>query len=132
MARPWEEAPLRPWETQQSIYIRTISVTRPASQLGAGDEGYLGLNRELSGTTIATGLAATIQSSREVRAPLGKTPSDADTKAQWNIYLPPGAVAAGVIQDRDIATDDLGRSFMITASDPTAMGYRLRAELLEA
>jgi len=132
MGRPWEDPPLRPWETQQSIYIRTIAVLRPASQLGPGDQGYLALNRKGAMTTLATGLPASIQSVRERGTPLGKTPSAAESKSQWDIYIPLSAVAPGTIKDRDIATDDLGRAFMVTAADPTALGYRLRAELLEA
>jgi hypothetical protein len=114
------------------LYPRTIAITRPNSELGPGDQGYLGENTGDGDTVIATGIPASIQSSRERGTPLGKTPSDAETKSQWNIYIPLAAVAVGTIRDRDIATDDLGRKFKVTASDPTSLGYRLRCEMLEA
>jgi hypothetical protein len=132
VTRPWEAELPRPWEAQQPIYIRTITIVRPNTQLGAGDQGYAGENTGSGDQTIATGVPASIQSSRERGQPLGKTPSDTETKSQWNIYIPLAAVSVGTILDRDEITDDLNRKFKVTAADPTSLGYRLRCEMLEA
>lgn len=118
------------------LYPRTIAITRPnpdtGSNSGAGIQGYSAVT-EGNETTILTAIPAAIQSVRERGTPEGKTPSDAPTRSQWNIYIPLSAMPTpGVILDRDIATDDLNRRFVIIASDPMSLGYRLRCELLEA
>jgi hypothetical protein len=114
------------------MYPRTVSITRPAVQTGVGAiDAYSGLTPATE-TSVAASLPAQIEFKRERSAPDGNLPSGAYTRSGWLIFLPKRAAGPGVIKERDVATDDLGRRFHITAAEWDVLGYRLSTELLEA
>lgn len=131
MARPWEEPPLRSWETQQPVYPRTVTITRPIANETPGGQPYSGV-QEANETTIIAGLPASIQFTGRLSTPLGDTPSAATDRAGWRILIPATAVAIGVITERDVATDDLGKRYQVFAAWCDVQGYNLQVELLEA
>lgn len=132
MTRPWEEAPLRPWEAQQPIYPRTISVQRQNLQsAGGGIKPYAG-NTPDNEIAIAAGLPASIQQRRERGTPEGHVPSDMPTRTGWWVFVPASAAALGTITERDIVIDDLGKRYDVVGAYWNASGYRLLTELLEA
>jgi hypothetical protein len=131
MPRPWEEAPLRPWETQQAVYTRLVAITRPNTDNAVGAQPYSGTT-EANETTIVSGLPASIQFTGRLSTPLGGTPSDATDRAGFRIMIPASAAAEGLITERDIATDDLGKRYQVFAAWWDVQGYNLQVELLEA
>lgn len=131
-ARPWEQAPTPPWAAAQPLYDRVISIRRPTKPTTVGAIGYSGL-LPTKETVIFTGLPASIQYQPKRERPLGGTPSDVSTAADWRIYVPGGTAAtAGQIVERDVVADDLGRRFQIYGAWPTALGWVIAAQLLEA
>jgi hypothetical protein len=130
-ARPWEQSAPRPWETAQPLFDRIISIRRPTKPTTVGAIGYQGL-QPVRETVILSGITASIQFQPKRERPLGGTPSDPASTAQWHIYIPSGFAVAGQIVERDVVADDLGRRFAVFAAWPTALGFVLAAELLEA
>lgn len=133
MSRAWEQAAVRPWEGQQGIYARTVSITRPNPLTGVGivAGGYSAVTKG-NESTVATGLPASIQQTREPGSPEGRTPSDAPDRTVWNVFIPAASAANGLITERDIVIDDLAKRYVVIAAYWNALGYRLRCELLEA
>lgn len=133
MSRPWEEAPLRSWETQQPIYPRTISIHRPNILTGVGIVvgGYSAVT-EGNEAVVASGLPASIQQTREPGLPEFHTPSDAPNRSVWNIFVPASAAAMGTITERDVIIDDLGKRYVTIAAYWNSLGHRLRCELLDS
>lgn len=114
------------------VYPRTVSVTRPSIVAGVGNVGYVGLNpTQETPVAGAQGMRASIQYERVSRPPLGQVPGDATTRSTFKIFLP-DAPAPGLIQTRDIVTDDLGQRYQVTAPYWDSLGYTLRAEMLQA
>jgi hypothetical protein len=118
-----------PWEGI-FLYPRTIGITRPAAQSSVGSEPYGGLNQATE-TTIATGLPASIQKAGAAGAPLGGIPGDMADRSVWRMFIPQGSVALGVVQDRDIVTDDQGWRYQVMATYWNSLGLQLSCELLE-
>lgn len=131
MARPWEEPPLRPWEMQQGVYPRTVAITRPNVNDTPGVRGYSGVTKA-NESPIASGLPASIQFLARLSKPLGGTPSDASDRGGFRILIPSTAAAEGLITERDIATDDLGKRYQVFVAWWDTLGYNLQCELLEA
>lgn len=113
------------------IYPRTVAITRPNSELGAGEQNYFAATKG-NESTIASGLPASIQQVREPGGPEGKTPSDAPNRSVWSIFIPAASAALGLITERDIVTDDLTKRYVVIAAYWNSLGHRLRCELLEA
>ena len=132
-ARPWESVAggARPWETAQPLFDRVISIRRPTKPTTVGAIAYSGL-LPTKEAVILTAIAASIQFQPKRERPLGGVPSDPTSTAQWHIFIPSGAAVAGQILERDVVADDLGRRFAVFAAWPTALGFVLAAELLEA
>lgn len=133
MGRPWENVGPRPWETAQPEYPRTVTISRPNVNDTPGDRGYSGVTKA-DETLILSGLSASIQLSRNSGKPDGGTPSDAYNRASFDINIPASDVAAdaiGTIKENDIATDDLGKRYQISAADWTPQGYNLSTDLLK-
>lgn len=131
MARPWEQEAVRPWEAQQPLYPRVVAVTRPATNETPGGQDYSGTQKATE-TAIVSGLPASIQFTGRLSTPLGGTPSDATDRAGFRILIPAFAAADGLITERDIVTDDLGKRYQVFAGYWDSLGYNLQAELLEA
>jgi hypothetical protein len=113
------------------IYPRTVAITRPNSQLGPGQQSYFAVTKA-NESAIASGLPASIQQVREPGSPEGKTPSDAPNRTVWSIFIPASYAALGLIEERDIITDDLAKRYVVIAAYWNSLGHRLRCELLEA
>ncbi len=111
------------------LYPRIVSVRRPDTATGGGAQGYSG-NLASAGTPIASGLEASIQLNRERGVPEAKTASDAYYRADWNIFIP--NAAKGLITERDVVVDDLGKRYLVLAAYWNSLGYKLSADLLEA
>ena len=113
------------------IYPRLATITRPVSGGGA-----VGIRTNYSGvvtaseTTIATGIKCSIQFKTTGNAPLQSLAADIRARTQWRVFMP--TVALGVIQDRDIVTDDLGQRYQVNANYWNSLGYNLYCERLEA
>lgn len=131
MSRPWEEQALRPWEMQQPIYPRTLTINRANTNETPGGQPYSG-TQELNETTVIAGLPASIQFTGRLSTPLGGTPSGATDRAGYRILIPATSVSNGTITERDVAIDDLGKRYQIFAAWWDTLGYNLQAELLEA
>ena len=111
------------------LYPRTISVTRPNEQTGAGVLPYGGLspNNETP-VTLAQGLAASIQLASATKKNGTGLPGDVGLN-QWSIYI--FMLPAGIVQTADVVTDDLGRRFKIDSPYVDSMGSKFYATQLE-
>lgn len=131
MARPWEQETVRPWEAQQPLYPRVISIRRPDTDAAVGAQPYSGTT-EAAETPVVAGLPCSIQFTGRLATPLGGTPSDAADRAAWRIMIPLAAAANGLIAERDIIVDDLGKRYQVFAAWWDSLGYNVQVELLEA
>ncbi len=111
------------------MYPRTIVITRPAAQTGVGAQGYGGL---VTGneTKVADSIPCSIQERREGTKNDGGLASDA-LKPSWYIFIQKKSAALGLIQDRDVVTDDIGVRYQVSAAYFDSLGYRLTATTLE-
>jgi hypothetical protein len=116
------------------LYPRTITFTRP----GAQPIDQVGFQADAPSAdpvleipvTGAANLPASIQlRGRQGTNPVG-LPSDSQ-QDEWNIFLPLGACAKGVLKDGDIGTDDLGDRYQIRAYWDS-LGYAVRGVKLKA
>ncbi|MGA7781090.1 MAG: hypothetical protein WCA85_25750 [Paraburkholderia sp.] len=113
------------------IYPRTISVTRPNTDLAAGyAPNYSGVE-PTDETPIATGLQASIQLKKGLGRPDPNVPADAAQKSLWTVLIPAGSAQLGLIQTNDIITDDLGVRYQVTGPYWNSLGYALLVERLE-
>ena len=113
------------------MYPRTIAITRPNTAPTAGDAGYLGLQATAE-TAVVSNVTASIQFDSAGSAPLPNVPGDTVGRTLWKILIPASAgIANGTIQKNDVATDDLGQRYQISAPYWTPLGWTLRTELLK-
>jgi hypothetical protein len=112
------------------VYPRTITITRPNTVSGIGGQGYEGLAQDQE-TTIVSGIAASIQERSTTRRPDARLPGDVNNNTIWHIYIKRSLVALGVIQDRDIVTDDLGNRFQVMGAYWNSLGYNLDCTKLQ-
>lgn len=111
------------------LYPRTVNITRPAPPTGVGARGYGGVSAAQE-TAVASGLPANIQFAKMRGKTDAGVPADGE-KTFWKVLLPKSAAANGLIQARDIVTDDLGQRYQVTAPYWNSLGYNLMAERLE-
>ncbi len=111
------------------LYPRTISITRPTQPIGEGAVGY-GAEEVSTETQIASGIQASIQLNKQRGKQDAGLPGDSE-KTLWKILIPPQAVANGVIESRDIVTDDAGLRYQVSGPYWNSLGYNLLCELLE-
>jgi hypothetical protein len=115
------------------LFERTIKVERPAHQTNdaaPGAAGYGGIDAAQMSEIVASAPASVQRKGTGARNPMG-LPGDA-TPYRWAILIPASAgIAPGVIQDRDIVTDDLGRRFQVAADYTHSLGWSLDGERLE-
>lgn len=112
------------------IYPRTITITRPGEQTGVGALGY-GAELTSTETPVASGIAASIQLKKEGAPPTADLPGDVAKTPFWVVFIPASAMALGVIQRRDIVTDDLGIRYQVQAPYWNSLGYNLFVQELE-
>ncbi|KAA0686011.1 hypothetical protein DTW90_34560 [Neorhizobium sp. P12A] len=114
------------------LYPRTISVTRPQGQTGVGNVGYSAVEKGTEAPVIS-GIPASVQAKTTMaRVPNGSLPAQPPGPIVWRVYIPNGKVPDGMIQDRDIITDDLGRRFQVEADYVNSMGWNIPCIRLEA
>lgn len=111
------------------LYPRTIAVHRSNTQTAVGALNYSG-ETETDEKVITSGLPASIQH-RSGKGLRGGLPADAPNKAEWFIFIPAANAGIGLISERDIIVDELGKRYMISAAYWNVLGYRLYAELLQ-
>ena len=110
------------------LYPRTVTITRAGAAVSVGLQGYQGITRA-SETAILTNVACAIQYKGTASQPLAGLPADIRAKSVWEIKIPGQAV--GVVQDRDVATDDANQRYQVTAIYWTPLGLQLYCEKLE-
>lgn len=111
------------------MYPRTVAISRPGAQSGAGRLGYGGVSPTTE-TSVATGLPANIQRSNASGQSVHGLPADAQ-KTYWSVFLPRQSAALGLVEVRDIVTDDAGIRYQVQAPYWNSMGYNLLCERLE-
>lgn len=112
------------------LYPRTVAITRPVTTSGVGAVPYGGVNAA-DETSVATGLAASIQLQKALGGDEAGLPADT-SKARWRVLIPKSAAALGLIAARDIVTDDLGQRYQVVAPYFNSLGHNLLCERLEA
>ena len=110
------------------LYPRTISFTRPNEQGGVGLQPYSGLNPD-NETPVANAqtLSCSIQWASTKANPTGN-PSDVPMTT-YKVLIP--GLPAGVVLDRDIGTDDLGRRLQVQSAYADSKGANFYCVLLE-
>lgn len=114
------------------LYPRLVSVHRQKAQTaGGGVKPYSG-ETPTNEDVIATGLPASIQFKRERSRPDAGLPTDSFSRGGWNILIPKSAAALGLIVERDVIVDDLGKRYQVVAPYWNSLGYNLSADVLQA
>lgn len=109
------------------IYPRTVSVVRATTTTAAGLVNYNDLEEE---STVAAGLAASIQLKKERGRPAADVPGDALARTLWSILIP--NQENGLIQVRDVIVDEIGIRYQVLAPYWNSLGYNILAERLES
>jgi hypothetical protein len=112
------------------LYPRTVTITRSNAQTGFGAIGYGGVTKA-NETLIAANLPASIQLQKSRGGQEAGLPADT-SKVYWKVLIPLAAAAKGLIQARDIVTDDLGERYQVAAPYWNSLGHNLLCERLEA
>jgi len=99
---------------------RVISLFRPQIETGIGAQGYGG-NTTANETPVFQGRPCSILQGTKGEKAEGNLPGD--TRSPWWSILMPYAGAA-ILQD-DIITDDLGRRYVVSSAELSALGYRI-------
>jgi hypothetical protein len=107
---------------------RTIRVTRTQAQSAVGATGYSGacdhVDADVLGSATGnTGWPASVLFGG--RAEIGANLPGSVKQAGWRIMLPPSTPA--VVHHADILTDDLGRRYVVQASEQSDIGWRIQA-----
>lgn len=115
------------------LYNRTVSIYRQATQVAAGNVGYMGRDKTKE-TLVYSNLVASIQapSIGSTRSGDDRLPYDAPGPARWNIFLPMGVAPIGTIKTRDIIVDDNNDRYQIAVAYANILGWKLQAIRLEA
>lgn len=112
------------------LYPRLVAISRQAPVTGGGVKPYSGME-PAEETSIASGLPASIQLAKERGKTEAALPSDA-SKTLWKVFIPLAYAPLGLIQDRDIATDDLGLRYQVQGAYWNSLGANLLVQRLEA
>jgi hypothetical protein len=112
------------------LYPRTVSIHRPTPNTGAGALGYSG-ETAANETVVLTGLPASIQHRGARGKAPGNLPADAQSGADWYVFIPAANAALGTIAERDIVVDDIGKRYQVIAAYASPLGHRLAVTLLE-
>lgn len=108
-------------------YPRTISISRPPINTGAGDQGYETAPPDQE-TAIQAGIPANIQQRRSGGNNAVGLPGDARVTSHRVFFRWP---EPGLVEKRDIVTDDLGIRYQVDSPYWNSMGYRLEVVELE-
>ena len=108
------------------LFPSLIRLSRPQGNAGAGAQPYSGLSQAKE-TVIVTAAKAHIQPDRQGQAPLSGLPADAAGQPTVKIIL---KLPKGVVQRRDVLTDDLGSRYQAIQSTWTPLGTTVLAVTL--
>lgn len=97
---------------------RTASLSRPAAPASAGANAYGGVSRAGATSLLGNWPASVLSAGGGER---GELPSDANLPF-WSVLLP---VLPVTPRSADLVTDDLGRSFVVSTAEESALGWRL-------
>lgn len=112
------------------LYDRVVAITREPDQAGVGFQPAYAGEDATNEVAVASDLPASIQLVRE--GSRDSTLPGGGTNPLWDVFLPKGAVADGVVKGKDIVTDDLGNRFQVIAPYQNRLGARFRVQTLEA
>lgn len=114
------------------LYPRTISVRRPAQTSSVGIVSEYVAQTAAAETVIATDIPASIQAKQSggERNPAA-LPSDSKGLVSWRILTPRGALADGLVLNRDVIVDDLGRRFQVIAAYTAPLGADFICQQME-
>lgn len=113
------------------LYPRTVTITRPGAQSGEGQQGYGGLSPTTEAPVTIGAVSswnASIQAAGTRNNPTG-TPSDVPISC-FRVFI--FGFPDGVVQDRDIITDEKGRRYQVISSYCDSLGsnfYCMRLEV---
>lgn len=110
------------------MYPRTISISRPAENVAAGDQGYA-TAAPADEASIETGIAASIQQRRSGGQNSVGLPGDARVTSHRIFFRWP---TPDLVKKRDIITDDLGIRYQVDSPYWNSLGFRLECIELEA
>lgn len=113
------------------IYPRIISIRRPNTDSAVGAQPYSGTT-QANETQIAADLPASIQLQSKGGTPEAGTPSDAFSMSRYAVMIPFFAAPLGLITERDIVVDDLGKRYQVVGAYWNSLGHNLSCTLLEA
>jgi hypothetical protein len=113
------------------IYPRKLTITRQAPVTGGGVKGYSGMQPSQESAVIASGVPASIQLDKERGKTEANLPADS-SKTLWRVFIPLGYAPLGLIQSRDIVTDDLSARYQVMGMYWNSLGHNLLCERLEA
>lgn len=112
------------------LYPRTVAITRPNGQGGVGAQPYGGLKRTAE-TPIASNVPANIELQKARAGQEAKLPGDVQ-QITVVVIIPVSALARGVVQARDVVTDDAGVRYQVIYPDQSSLGYKLLCERAES
>jgi len=114
------------------IYPRRVTISRPVSvDPSVGAQPYGGLSPS-SETVIARNLPASIQFDRLGKPPLAGLPADAEGRGTWKLFIPLAkSPKPGMIQKRDVVTDDTGQRYAVINPYWNSLGFAGRIEELQ-
>lgn len=114
------------------LYPRTISVKRPKQVGTVGIVDDYVTQVPTDETVIAAAVPASIQAKAAgYRNPAG-LPSDSRALTTWRVLTPRGALADGLVLNRDVIADDLGRRFQVVAAYTAPLGACFLCEQMES
>jgi hypothetical protein len=101
--------------------LRRLSFTRPSGPVGAGPNGYGGVDRHAASGVLSNWPAAMATPGTTGQIELATATTL--PQAAWSVLLPP-VEWLGVLPG-DTMTDDLGRAGVVEAAEYTELGWRL-------
>lgn len=113
------------------MFNRTIAIYRGNAATGVGAQGY-SATQMVGETLVAKDLPAEIQFKRRAGAPDPGVPSDAPSLPGWRILIPAAFSPLGLILERDVVVDDLGKRYLVSGAYWNVLGFNLSASMLEA
>jgi hypothetical protein len=109
------------------FYPRVINISRQNANSAIGAQPYSGLSAS-NETVVASGIEARIQIQRQGSWPVAKLAGDAVGESVYRILF---KSADGLVQDRDIITDDLGKRYQVVQFQWQPMITTCIAQIME-
>jgi hypothetical protein len=106
---------------------RVVSLYKPQSQSGIGQQGYGGTTTQNQKLFVSGVPCSILQGTKGEKS---ETNLPGDTRSPWWSILMPASV--GRIAQDDIIINDLGQRYIVSSNEFTDLGYRLTAMMAEA